>query len=106
MLADLAERAATAVAPVAGTLSAFPERAVGGYYLDIDVDRAAVARYGRGGTYWDNGYPQEYGPDAVPLPIHAWQVWNEPNVPKYFLPSPSPAKYARLLANSRATVAS
>lgn len=47
VLADLAERAAAAVAPIAGTLSGFPERAVGGYYLDIDVDRAAVARYGR-----------------------------------------------------------
>jgi len=46
VLADLAERAATAVAPIAGTLSAFPERATGGYYLDIDVDRATVARYG------------------------------------------------------------
>ena len=55
-----------------------------------DFVQAAVARYGRGGSYWDNGYPQEYGSDAVPLPIHAWQVWNEPNLPKYFSPSPSP----------------
>ena len=29
-----------------GTRSAFAERAVSGYYLDIDIDRAAAARYG------------------------------------------------------------
>jgi Cu(I)/Ag(I) efflux system membrane protein CusA/SilA len=31
---------------VPGTRSAFAERAVGGYYLDIDIDRAAAARHG------------------------------------------------------------
>jgi Cu(I)/Ag(I) efflux system membrane protein CusA/SilA len=31
---------------VPGTRSAFAERAVSGYYLDIDIDRAAAARYG------------------------------------------------------------
>ena len=29
-----------------GTRSAFAERAVSGYYLDIDIDRAAAARHG------------------------------------------------------------
>ncbi len=46
VLGDIAERTASAVQAVAGTLSAFPERTVGGYYLDIDIDRAAAARYG------------------------------------------------------------
>ena len=31
---------------VAGTNTVFAERAVGGRYLDVDVDRAAAARYG------------------------------------------------------------
>ncbi|HTJ23586.1 MAG TPA: CusA/CzcA family heavy metal efflux RND transporter [Gemmatimonadaceae bacterium] len=31
---------------VSGTRSAFAERAVSGYYLDIDIDRAAAARHG------------------------------------------------------------
>ena len=31
---------------VAGTRSAFAERAVSGYYLDIDIDRASAARHG------------------------------------------------------------
>jgi Cu(I)/Ag(I) efflux system membrane protein CusA/SilA len=34
------------VAMVPGTRSVFAERAVSGYYLDIDIDREAAARYG------------------------------------------------------------
>ena len=34
------------VQQVPGTRSAFAERAVSGYYLDIDINRAAAARYG------------------------------------------------------------
>ncbi len=46
VLADLAERTATAMRTIPGTLSAYPERTFGGYYLDFDVDREAAARYG------------------------------------------------------------
>jgi len=35
-----------AVGQVPGTRSAFAERAVSGYYIDIDINRAAAARYG------------------------------------------------------------
>lgn len=35
-----------AVRMIPGTRSAFAERAVSGYYLDIDIDRAAAARHG------------------------------------------------------------
>ena len=35
-----------AVQSVPGTRTAFAERAVSGYYLDIDIDRAAAARHG------------------------------------------------------------
>jgi len=45
-LERLAEETATAVRTVPGTLSAYPERALGGLYLDFDVDREAAARYG------------------------------------------------------------
>ena len=54
--------------------------------------RAAVARYGPGGTYWATRYRQLYGPNATPLPIQAWQIWNEPNLNKYFAPYPSPRR--------------
>jgi Cu(I)/Ag(I) efflux system membrane protein CusA/SilA len=46
VLAAIAERTATALATVSGTLSAYPERSFGGYYLDFDIDREAAARYG------------------------------------------------------------
>ena len=45
-LSELAEQAANAVRTLPGTTSAYPERTVGGYYLDIEVDREAAARYG------------------------------------------------------------
>jgi Cu(I)/Ag(I) efflux system membrane protein CusA/SilA len=35
-----------AVQGISGTRSAFAERAMSGYYLDIDIDRAAAARHG------------------------------------------------------------
>ncbi len=70
--------------------------------------RAVVARYGPHGTYWANGgpYDQEYGTSAESLPIQSYQIWNEPNLQKYFAPNPSPGKYARLLQISHAAIKS
>jgi Glycosyl hydrolase catalytic core len=70
--------------------------------------RAVVGRYGPGGTFWAAGgpYRQRYGPNAKPLGIKSYQVWNEPNLDKYFAPSPSPGKYARLLQISHAAIKS
>jgi len=45
-LSDLAEQAASAIRAVPGTVSSYPERSFGGYYLDIDIDRDVAARYG------------------------------------------------------------
>jgi copper/silver efflux system protein len=45
-LERLGREVETAVRMVPGTRSAFAERAVSGYYLDIDIDRAAAARHG------------------------------------------------------------
>lgn len=63
--------------------------------------KAAVDRYGPGGSYWTNGYRQRYGARATPMPIHSWQVWNEPNLKKFFNPEGSDFQtvhqYARLL---------
>ncbi len=73
-----------------------------------DFLRAAVARYGPGGSYWANGYRQRFGADATPLPVQSWQVWNEPNLKKYFAPGAtayqSVQKYARLLELSHDTI--
>jgi Glycosyl hydrolase catalytic core/Beta-galactosidase len=64
---------------------------------------AAVRRYGPGGTFWQPGllgkspFNLQCGCDALPVPIRAWQVWNEPNLTHYFTPDPSPSEYASLL---------
>ena len=58
--------------------------------------KALVARYKPGGTYWANKYHQQY-PNAKPLPIQTWQIWNEPNLKKFFVPYPSAKKYGQLL---------
>jgi copper/silver efflux system protein len=42
----LARRIEAVVRKVPGTTSAFAERVMGGYYLNIDPDRAQIARYG------------------------------------------------------------
>jgi hypothetical protein len=74
--------------------------------------KAAVARYGPGGTYWrTNGlYKQQYGANATPWPITAWQVWNEPNLQKYFNPGQTTGhgiqKYAQLVKISHAAIRS
>jgi len=45
-LSAIGEEIEAIVRDIPGTLSAFSERVVGGNYLDYDIDRAAVARYG------------------------------------------------------------
>ena len=68
--------------------------------------KALVGRYGPGGAYWGTPYHQRYGASAKPLPIISWQVWNEPNLTKFFAPSPSPGKYAHLLQISHDAIKS
>jgi len=46
VLSDLAQKASTIALTVQGTTSAYPERSYGGYYLDININRSAAARYG------------------------------------------------------------
>jgi Cu(I)/Ag(I) efflux system membrane protein CusA/SilA len=46
VLERLGKEVEQAVQAVPGTRSAFAERAVSGYYLDIEIDRAAAARHG------------------------------------------------------------
>jgi polysaccharide biosynthesis protein PslG len=54
--------------------------------------RAAVRRYGPNGIFWATHR-------SVPaLPIRIWQVWNEPNLPVFWLPKPSASQYAAMLA--------
>ncbi len=60
---------------------------------------AAVKRYGPGGEFWALHAPgavQYEAPIRKPLPVRAWQVWNEANF-FYFAYPASPQRYARLL---------
>ncbi|RFC38758.1 MAG: Cu(I)/Ag(I) efflux system membrane protein CusA/SilA [Candidatus Nitrotoga sp. CP45] len=45
-IAELAQQIAAAIKNVPGTRTVFAERATGGRYLDIDINRAQAARYG------------------------------------------------------------
>ena len=66
--------------------------------------RAAVTRYGPNGTYWATKYRQDYPTAGPAVPIQSWQIWNEPNLKKYFSPGSTlqqtAQKYATLLSIS------
>ena len=46
----------------------------------------AVKRYGPGGGYWTNAYHAEYRGPRYAAADQAWQIWNEPNLNKFFNP--------------------
>ena len=71
-----------------------------------DFLKALVDRYGPDGTYWTHEYAKQYGSDAVPMPIDSWQIWNEPNLSKYFAPKPSAPEYAKLVQISHDAIKS
>ena len=48
-----------------------------------------VRRYGRGGSFWSGG--------GRVLPIVSWQVWNEPDIGRYWQGRPWPKTYVSLL---------
>jgi hypothetical protein len=52
---------------------------------------ALVARYGPNGTFWSER------PDLPRLPIHAWQVWNEPNHAGFWSEQPFATSYVQTL---------
>lgn len=53
---------------------------------------AMLARhYGTNGIFWATH------PGVPRLPITAWQIWNEPNVPVYWQPRPNAAAYVQML---------
>ncbi len=65
-----------------------------------------MARYGPTGSYWTTAYRQQYGANATPLPIQSWQIWNEPNLKKFYVPYPSPQHYARFVKLSHGAIRS
>lgn len=52
-------------------------------------------------------YPSDFGTFAgrmashfAPLGVHAWEIWNEPNLGNFWSPAPDPAAYVTLLAHA------
>ena len=61
-----------------------------------DFVGAIAERYGRGGTFW------RAHPELPSVPLTAYQVWNEPNLPVYWRPAVDAAAYLRLVGLTRA----
>jgi hypothetical protein len=57
-----------------------------------------VARYGPHGRFW------HLRPDLPYRPIRTWQIWNEPNLPRFYYPHPSISGYRTLLRISSRTI--
>jgi len=53
--------------------------------------QALVRRYGPGGTLWAQH------PEVAPVPIRAWQIWNEPNLRVYWCNRPNARQYTAML---------
>jgi len=50
-----------------------------------------VQRYGRGGSFWREN------PTVPAKPITSWQVWNEPDIKRYWIGRPWAKTYVKLL---------
>jgi hypothetical protein len=56
---------------------------------------ALAARYGPGGSFW-----REH-PELPPLSVQAFEIWNEPDSPYFWVPRPDAARYAELYTKAR-----
>jgi len=76
-------------APPAGALRGnYPPRDLGAIG---DFGALLARRYGTNGSFWAEH------PELPRLPITAWQIWNEPNIPVYWQPRPDAAAYVQML---------
>jgi hypothetical protein len=64
---------------------------------------ATVRRYGPGGGYWSGAYQQQH-PSGERKPINALQIWNEPNLPKFFPRKKLTRKYGKLVKISHGAI--
>src|SRR3954452_1676275 len=75
---------------------AMSPRASNAVYADFVA--AAVHRYGPTGSFWSSH------PGVPFLPIHAWQVWNEPNIPNWWRSGVNAKRYVALLRAGAAAI--
>jgi hypothetical protein len=57
-----------------------------------------AARYGPGGLFWIEN------PQLTPMPVQTYEIWNEPDNPVFWYPSPNPAAYASLYTSARVAI--
>jgi polysaccharide biosynthesis protein PslG len=88
VLGILAYSATWASADPAGRDDRYPPRDPSAF---ARYARAVVARYGRGGAFWDERE------ELDPRPLRAVEIWNEPWTHSTWRPDPDPAAYARLV---------
>lgn len=73
-----------------------PPRNMGDYAAFAQL---MVRRYGPGGSFWTSH------PSLPYLPVHRWEIWNEPNLPQMFWQTGSdPEAYARMYIAARAAI--
>ena len=56
---------------------------------------ALAARYGHGGSFWRSH------PELTPEPVDTYEIWNEPDVSVFWLPSPNASQYVELYLRAR-----
>jgi polysaccharide biosynthesis protein PslG len=61
---------------------------------------ALIDRYGPGGSFFSEN------PTVPRRPLSVWEIWNEPNVPEFYAPTPSAEGYAELLRISAKAIGS
>jgi hypothetical protein len=59
---------------------------------------AMVQRYGPAGSFWAQN------PSVPRLPVRRWQLWNEPDIPRYWVGRPWAPTYVNLLRPASAAV--
>jgi hypothetical protein len=60
--------------------------------------RLLVTRYGPAGSFWTEH------PEVARRPIRAWQIWNEPNIPRYWDVADWAPPYVKLLKAAHAAL--
>jgi hypothetical protein len=59
---------------------------------------ALVHRYGPAGSFWGEH------PELTAMPLRDWQIWNEPNITRYWSKQPFAGAYVRLLRAARTAI--
>jgi Glycosyl hydrolase catalytic core len=88
---DYVTRAATAGVSVLPILIRRPDLPARSNAAYAQFAGDAVRRYGPTGSFW-----LEH-PEVPFLPVHAWQVWNEPNIPNWWRSGPNARRYVAML---------